>query len=134
MRKSSCVLAFTVAAAFAGGHATAQSKLSEVGYVTEGLIAVALAYEISEVCDDIDARTFRGLTYLNQLRTHARELGFSNDEIKAFTDNKAEQNRLEAIARQRLEAKGAIPGDAASHCTVGRAEIAGGTTIGYLLR
>lgn len=134
MRISSSVLAGAVSLIAISGHAAAQDKLSDVGYVTEGLIAVGMAYELSEVCDDLDARTLRGLSYLNQLRSHARGLGFSNDEIKAYTDNKAEQDRLEAIARSRLAAMGAKPGDAASHCSVGKAEIAKGSTIGYLLR
>ncbi|MEO9865690.1 MAG: DUF5333 domain-containing protein [Yoonia sp.] len=114
--------------------ATAQQSLRDVGYVTEGLIAVGIAYEISEVCDGISARTLRGLGYLNQLQNHAKGLGFTSAQIDAFRKDKGEQDRLEAIARQRLAAMGATPGNAASHCTVGRAEIAKESTIGYLLR
>ena len=113
---------------------SAQQSLRNVSYVTEGLIAVGIAYEISEVCDSISARTFRGLGYLNQLRNHALGLGYSNAQIKEFTDSKTEQDRLEAIARDRLVNMGAAPGDAAAHCAVGRAEIAKESTIGYLLR
>jgi hypothetical protein len=116
------------------GTATAQQSLRDVGYVTEGLIAVGIAYEISEVCGSISARTLRGLSYLNQLRNHAKGLGFSNAQIDAFRKNKVEQDRLESIARQRLSGMGAASGDAASHCAVGRAEIAKESTIGYLLR
>lgn len=134
MRKSPFILAATLAGALAGGQASAQQQLKDVGYVTEGLIAVGIAYEISEVCDGISARTLRGIGYLNQLRSHAKGLGFSNSEISAYTDNRAEQDRLEAIARQRLVTMGANPGDAAAHCAVGRAEIAKESTIGYLLR
>ncbi len=123
-----------VAALFAATPAVAQQKLSEVGYVTEGLIAVGIAYEISEVCDSIAPRTLRGLAYLNQLRSHAKGLGFSNAEINAYTDDRAEQDRLEAIARKRLASMGAPRGDEAAHCAVGRAEIDKGSTIGYLLR
>lgn len=134
MRTIPIILASAIALAMAGGQASAQKDLSEVKYVTEGLIAVGIAYELSEVCGDLSARTFRGISYLNQLRSHARDLGYSNDEIKAFTDNEAEQDKLEAIARSRLVTMGAAPGDAASHCAVGKAEIAKGSTIGYLLR
>lgn len=134
MRMSPLFLAGAMSLSLTGGVAAAQQKLSEVSYVTEGLIAVGIAYEISEVCDDLSARTIRGITYLNQLRSYAREQGFSNDEIKEYTDNDAEQDKLEAIARARLEAMGATPKDVASHCAVGRSEIAKGSTIGYLLR
>ena len=123
-----------VAALNIGTSAVAEQKLSDVGYVTEGLIAVGIAYEISEVCESISPRTLRGLSYLNQLRSHAKGLGFSNAEISAYTDDRREQDRLEEIARKRLENMGAKRGDAAAHCAVGRAEIANGTTIGYLLR
>ncbi len=123
-----------LATTLAAGPAAAQQSLSEVGYVTEGLIAVGIAYEISEVCGDIDPRTLRGLAYLNQLRGHAKSLGFSNAEIDAFVDDRAEQDRLEGIARARLAGMGATPGDEASHCAVGRAEIGKQSTIGYLLR
>ena len=114
--------------------AHAQQSLRNVGYVTEGLIAVGIAYEISEVCGSISARTLRGLGYLNQLRNHALGLGYSNAQVKEFTDSKTEQDRLEGIARQRLASMGAVPGNEASHCAVGRAEIAKESTIGYLLR
>ncbi len=134
MRKSPLILAATLATALAGGHASAQQSLKDVSYVTEGLIAVGMAYELSEVCGDLDARLFRGIGYLNQLKSHAKGLGFSNAQIDDYTDNKAEQDRLEAIARQRLVSLGAQPGDEGSHCSVGKAEIAKGSTIGYLLR
>ena len=127
-------LAAIMAAALIANTVTAQQKLGEVGYVTEGLIAVGIAFEISEVCGTIQPRTLRGIAYLNQLRNHAKGLGFSGAEIDAFTDDRAEQDRLEGIARARLASMGATPGDEAAHCTVGQAEIGRGSTIGYLLR
>jgi hypothetical protein len=116
------------------GAVSAQQSLRDVGYVTEGLIAVGIAYEISEVCGSISARTLRGLSYLNQLRNHAKGLGFTNAQIDDFRKDRTEQNRLEAIARQRLSSMGAEPGNTAAHCAVGRAEITKESTIGYLLR
>ena len=127
-------LAFTSAVTLAATAASAQQSLRNVSYVTEGLIAVGIAFELSEVCPDIDARTLRGLSYLNQLRSHAKGLGFTNDQIDEFRKDDVEKDRLEAIARQRLVNMGATPGDVASHCAVGRAEIAKESTIGYLLR
>jgi len=61
-------------------------------------------------------------------------LGFSNAEISAYTDDRQEKDRLEAIARERLAAMGATPGDVASHCAVGKAEMAKASAIGTLLR
>lgn len=112
---------------------TAQQSLRDVGYVTEGLIAVGIALEISEVCPDIGARKIRGLGYLNQLRNHARGLGFTDAQIEDFRKDKTEKDRLKVIGRERLVNMGAPRGDVAAHCAVGRAEIAKETTIGYLL-
>jgi len=117
-----------------GLPAAAQQSISDIGEVREGLIAVGIAYEISEVCSAIDARVLRGVTYLNQLRGIARDRGFSRDEVEAYIDDRAERDRLEGVVRRRLAAMGAVPGDAASHCAVGRQEIAQGTVIGHFLR
>ena len=130
LTKIACAGALSLSASMAN----AQQSLRDVTYVTEGLIAVGIALEISDTCDSISGRTLRGIGYLNQLRNHARGLGFSSAEIKAFTDSKSEKNRLEAIARQRLANMGARPGNAASYCAVGRAEIAKASPIGTLLR
>ncbi|KAA9009735.1 DUF5333 domain-containing protein [Histidinibacterium aquaticum] len=128
MRKT--VTALTLLAASAAQAA----PLAEERVIREGLIAAGIAYEIGEVCDSLDARLLRGLAYLEQLRGTALELGYTRAEIEAFLDDDAEADRLEAEARARLAAKGAVKGIAESHCAVGRAEIAAGTTIGQLLR
>ena len=112
----------------------AQAELRDEPRVTEGLIAVGIAYEISEVCPQIGPRRLRGLNYLFSLKGIARDLGYSEAQIDAFVDSKSEQDRLEAIARTRLQQLGAQPGDAASHCAVGRAEMARDSAIGRLLR
>ncbi|TFL20225.1 DUF5333 domain-containing protein [Jannaschia formosa] len=101
--------------------------------ITEGLITVGIAYEISEVCPSIDGRKIRGLRYLLALKAAARELGYSAAEIDAFVDDDAAKDRLEAVARQRLAAKGATEGDVAAHCRVGEAELAADSQIGRLL-
>ncbi|MFQ6549067.1 DUF5333 domain-containing protein [Aestuariibius sp. 2305UL40-4] len=112
----------------------AKPPLKDVAEVREGIIAVGIAYEISERCDDIDARLFRGISYLNQLKSRARALGYSDAEIDAYTDDEAEKDRLEGIARARLAERGASRDDEAGHCRVGRDEIAANTAVGQLLR
>jgi len=102
--------------------------------ITEGLIATGMAYELSEKCSSLNARTLRGINFLFSLRQHAQELGYSDAEIEAYTDNRAEQDRLEAIARERLAALGVREGDEASYCRVGRDQIAQGSQVGRLLR
>lgn len=101
--------------------------------VTEGLIAAAIAYEIGDKCDEVDARILRGIAYLNSLRGVASRLGYSRAEIDAYIDDDAEKDRLEAVARERLAAMGGVEGEWGTYCAVGRAEIAKGSRIGLLL-
>jgi hypothetical protein len=109
-------------------------SVGDLTVVTEGLIAAGIAYEIGDKCDSIDARLIRGIAFLNGLRDAASDAGFSDAEIDAYIDDDAEKDRLEAIARERLAAMGAVPGDAESYCAVGAAEMAAGSQIGLLLR
>ena len=114
--------------------AHARPSLEEVAVVRDGLITAAIAYEIGRRCDGIEARTLRGLAFLEGLKGEARRLGYSNAEISAFIEDEAAKDRLETAARALLRDKGAVSGDWASYCAVGRSEIAAGTAIGRLLR
>jgi hypothetical protein len=53
------------------GAATAQSALRDEARVRDGIVQVGMAYEISEKCGSLSARTFRGLTYLQELKGDA---------------------------------------------------------------
>jgi len=114
--------------------APAVANPANVARVTEGLIAAGMAIELAERCDDVRVRMVRGLNFLQGLKNHLSSLGYSNAEIEAFIDDDVEKDRLEGIARQRLVDLGATPGNAASHCSVARAQIAQGTQVGQLLR
>lgn len=101
--------------------------------IAEGLIDVAIAYELGRACGPVDARRLQGIGVLLGLQARARSLGFSQDEVDAYVDDEAERARLESVARDRLAGLGATPGDEASHCAVARAEIDKGTPVGRLL-
>lgn len=116
------------------GSASAQNALKDVQYIRDGIIHLGMAYQIGESCDSLRARRLRGLGFLNSLRTHAVELGYSDAEIDAYVNDKAERRRLEGIARRELARLGANDADAASYCAVGRAQMAANTRIGWLLR
>ncbi|MCC5976258.1 MAG: DUF5333 domain-containing protein [Rubellimicrobium sp.] len=130
IRSLALVLGFTVIA----GTTVANQSLGQVTRVTEGLINTAIAYEVSRVCPSIHPRMVDGLIFLNSLKAHAQSLGFSEAEIDAYTRNRAEKARLEAIARGRLAEMGAVVGEPQTYCEVGRAEMAAGSQIGRLLR
>lgn len=113
--------------------AQALPPLSEVEVVTEGLIQTALAYEVDRVCDELDGRRLQGIAFLWSLHGEARSLGYSRAEIEAYVEDDAEKDRLEAVARERLAALGAVEGQPATFCEVGRRLMAEGTPAGRLL-
>lgn len=127
---------FLLAAAMCvmAGQSVARPPLAQVAEIRNGLIIVGIAYELSEVCDSLDARTFKGLLYLNNLKSKARNMGYSSQEIDAFVKDKAEKKKLESQARTILANMGAVKGQPKTYCTVGHAEIAKKSAIGRLLR
>ena len=127
-------LSVALGLAVVAGASAALSDLRDEPEIVEGLISTAIAYEIGQRCEELDARTLAGINYLWSLEARARELGYSREEIDAFIEDEAEKDRLEALARQRLRDKGGIEGSWDTYCAVGRAEIAAGSQIGRLLR
>ena len=109
------------------GPVAANPPLAEQTEISEGLIAAAIAYEIGDKCGSLDARLIRGIAFLNGLRSRASQLGYSDAEIDAYMDDRAEKRRLEAVARQRLRDLGGVEGDWATYCTIGNAQMAAGT-------
>jgi len=131
---SPLLAAIILAAAGVAAPASAQPPLKDVAEVRDGIIYVGMAYEISRKCDEIGARTWRGINYLQSLKRRANELGYSDAQIDAYVDDRAEKNRLEGIARQQLAHLGVVAGDPATYCAVGHAQIAANTRVGWLLR
>ena len=113
---------------------TASANPANVERVTEGLIAAGMAIELDDNCDGVSVRLLRGLNFLQGLKSHLQDLGYSNAEIDAYIDNRSEKARLETIARQRLNSLGVRTDDPATYCTVARGQIAEGTQVGRLLR
>ena len=105
-----------------------------VSRVTEGLIAAGMAIELDDNCGDVKVRLIRGLNFLQGLKNHLSDLGYSNAEIDAYIDNRTEKDRLEGIARGRLADLGVVVGEPATYCAVAREQMAQGTQIGQLLR
>ena len=112
----------------------AQTPLKDQPSVRNGIIYVGMAYELSQKCSSLHARTFRGIGYLQSLKNTASELGYSDAEIDAYVNDRSEKRRLEGIARAQLEALGVVEGQEATYCEVGRAQIAADTRVGWLLR
>lgn len=101
--------------------------------IWEGLIQTALAYEIGNKCESLEPRMLQGWAYLLSLQAAARDLGYSQEEVEDFVNDREEQRRLEAEARARLSGMGAVEGQEETYCTVGREEMAKGSRTGLLL-
>ena len=123
-------------AALLGGmlSSAAVANPANVERVTEGLIAAGMAIELDDNCGDVRVRMLRGLNFLQGLKNHLQDLGYSNAEIDAYIDNRTEKQRLETLARQRLNALGVRSDDPSSYCTVAQAQIVADTQVGQLLR
>lgn len=114
--------------------ASAQSGLAGETEINNGLFVFALANEIRRKCSSIEPRMLRALNFRNQLYSQARGKGYTNDQIDAYIDNKAEQEKMRARGNQYLAQFGASLSDHASLCRVGRDEINKRSQIGRLLR
>jgi len=115
-------------------RADAWQPLRDDPQIHQGLIVIAVGRHIHNVCPDINARALRALAYAEGLVNRAQSLGYTRSEVNDFIDDRTEQERYLAIARQYFAQQGGDMDDAQSVCAVGRDEITAGSTIGRLLR
>ncbi|MEO0772217.1 MAG: DUF5333 domain-containing protein [Pseudomonadota bacterium] len=102
--------------------------------INQGLIYIAAADKIRRECSSINGRMLKAQRYANALRQIARDRGYSDAEIDAYLDSKDERAKVRAQRNVYFESHGASNLDPASLCTLGHAEIAGKTQVGYMLR
>jgi len=124
-------LAFVAAA---GASAEARVPLQEDKIIDDGLTLVAIGNYLRKKCDDISPRFWKTYNFMTGLQARARDLGYSDAEIEAYLDDRDEKKRVKDRARAYLEARGADFDDPVTFCTVGRAEIAEGTSVGQFLK
>jgi len=127
MKPFALILLLTAAPAFGAG-------LEKDAHITEKLVAAQVGDIIRNACPSISARMFVVLAEMLSLQNYALGQGNSKAEIKAFLDSASEKARIKTLAMDHLSKAGAKEGDPQSYCTVGRAEIAAGSTAGQLLR
>lgn len=112
----------------------AKPSLRDVQEIEDPLFAVAVAKEVSDYCDSIAPRYFRGLVELRRLRARANDLGYSDAEIRVYIESDAEKARMRAKGEKLLAQNGVNYGEPESFCAYGRAEIEKNSAIGVLLR
>ncbi|MBE1298037.1 MAG: hypothetical protein GJ678_17740 [Rhodobacteraceae bacterium] len=125
---SAAALAVAPVAAFA------KPPLRSVAEIEEPLFAVAVAKEVSDHCDSLTARFWKGVGELRRLRTRANELGYSDSEIRAYIGSGTEKARMRAKGEALFASSGVSYDKPETFCAFGRAEIKKNSAIGVLLR
>ena len=131
---SAVLIAVTVFFGLPAGAAAAKPPLGEVPEIADGIFTIVVANEIRRKCDDIDGRLFKGLLQIRRVKRRANDLGYSDREIRALLDSKAEKARMIGRGRTYMARFGLDydkPGDL---CRLGRLEIQNNSAIGALLR
>ena len=76
----------------------------------------------------------RALNTLRKIKAQANDLGYSDDEIRAYVESDTEKARMRAKGEKFLAQNGVSYDKPETFCTFGRAEIAKSSAIGVLLR
>jgi hypothetical protein len=116
------------------GSVTAKQPLREVSDIDDAVFDVAVANKIRKECPDISARLIKAITLYRSVRSKARSLGYTDEEIEAYGDSKQEKARMRAKGEAYLRTNGVVASDPQSYCAVGRKEIQKSSRIGSLLR
>ncbi len=116
------------------GASAAQTPLQEDPTVRQGFYAIGLADKVRRNCPQMSPRLVRAYSFLKSLQAYARDAGYSDADIEALRENDAAKDALEREIDADLRARGALPGNSAGYCKVGREEIARGTQAGRLLK
>ncbi len=102
--------------------------------IWQGLFALALADEIRNHCEAIEARTLRATSFVYGLYNRARDHGYSRDQIRAFQRADSTEARMRTEVMAYFTQHGVREGVPDSYCALGRSEIAAGSQAGELLR
>ncbi|WP_226780555.1 DUF5333 domain-containing protein [Oceaniglobus trochenteri] len=129
---------FLTSVAFAAGlsmaaPALALTPLHQEKTVVSMFYAIGLADEVRKNCPSISPRMIRAYTYLKSIERYARKAGYSEDQIRALVEDRAEKERLRARIRADLAKRGVKQGNPEGYCKVGLEEIAADTAAGRLL-
>lgn len=127
------ILPVSVFVLIAGGVA-AKQPLREIKAIDNAVFDVAVADQIRKKCPDIAPRLVQAYTLYRSTRKHARDLGYSDEEIEAYGDSDAEKARMRANGEAYMRANGVVTSDPQSYCALGRKEIQKSSRIGSLLR
>lgn len=113
--------------------AAALEPLSRERYINDRLVAARVADRIRRNCPSISARMITAFSQARALKRYALQKGYSEAQIDAFLDSRADKDRIYAVAERYMAQNGVAAGDTNSFCRLGRDEIARNTVSGSLL-
>ena len=106
-------------------------RLQDDRVIDNGLTLVAAGGYIRRNCrDEISQRKIKAFNFMLGLKNRANELGYSDDEIRAYLDNPEEKERVEGQARRYLAYYGADFEDKQTICEAAKIEIAAERGVG----
>ena len=114
--------------------ASANPPLRDVVEVEKALLIIGQADGIRRNCPTITPRRVKVVSFVLRLENRARKMGYTKEQITAYTKSDADKKRLRAKAAALLEAKGVDTSDPQSYCAVGMTEIQNSSPVGSLLR
>ena len=114
--------------------ANAKSLLIENEDIWYELLQISVASKISEECTSIEARKIKGLFALLQIKSVAKELGYTDNEINEFVSSEENKKKLKNETDVYLLDNGVDLNNVKTVCLFGQSEIDQETTIGSLLR
>jgi len=133
LRRSPLVAALVLAFAPQFAQSAALTPLPQEQHINTSLMAGVVGDEIRRNCPTISARLLVAWFKLEGLKRYALKKGYKRDEVRAFIKSKVQKKRIHALAERYMAAHGVKPGDSASYCRLGEAEIARHSLIGALL-
>ena len=113
--------------------ALAMTPLNQEKHINDTLISAGIADQIRKNCSTVNARMIRALSRAKKLEQYARDLGYTEVEVKAFLRSPTEKKRVKDDINSYLAENGVVKGDEAAYCSLGRAEIAKRSLVGQLL-
>lgn len=123
-----------VAMSLSAAPAAAKPPLREVARIDDALLDLGIANLVRENCPTISARIVAAVFYVRRLQSEARELGYTDAEIEAYTKSDAEKARMRKRGDAIFVSRGVDTSDPQSYCEFGLAEIEKSSRIGSLLR
>ncbi|WP_319003914.1 DUF5333 domain-containing protein [Ruegeria profundi] len=114
--------------------AEAKPPLRDVKEIDDELYYIAIANEISEYCPSISGRRLKAIGVMWGLKSKANNLGYSDDEIRAYVESDAEKDRMRAKGEAYLAQNGVSYKDQNSFCALGQKEIERNSAVGVYLR